>query len=205
MKIVQPPRKRCKLPIRSPTQGVWMLSFHPCTTIAYFSLFLQPNCVNLVSGDNTKWSPLLEERKVVNKMRLSDNDNEKFSWWKLRVDGKLCKLPKVFGSCRTELKPSTVINEWKWECSCCCQWHSTCFSPFSFNYELGDLFSQSMLGSLKTTCMGIAKNCAIFPSSVLGQHETGRRWWQSAAKHDILLTTPGFHSDIRVATPCHFI
>lgn len=60
-----------------------------------------------------------------------------------------------------------------------------------------------MLGSLKTTCMGIAKNCAIFPSSVLGQHETGRRWWQSAAKHDILLTTPGFHSDIIVATPWH--
>lgn len=135
MKIVQPPRKRCRLSIMSCTHGVRMLSFHPCTTKAYFSLVLQPNCVNLVSSDDTNWSPVLER----NKMRLSDND-EKFLSESSRVDKKLYKLQKFLFFSLAKLKPLSVINEWKWECSCCCRMTFNMFPHFSFNYELWDLF-----------------------------------------------------------------
>lgn len=136
MKIVQPPRKRCRLSIMSCTHGVRMLSFHPCTTKAYFSLVLQPNCVNLVSSDDTNWSPVLERNKIV---RLSDND-EKFLSESSRVDKKLYKLQKFLFFSLAKLKPLSVINEWKWECSCCCRMTFNMFPHFSFNYELWDLF-----------------------------------------------------------------
>lgn len=59
----------------SGTQSVAMLSNHPWTIIAYFSLELQPSCrVELLLSDDTYWSPTLKSLvNFLSKIWLSDN------------------------------------------------------------------------------------------------------------------------------------